>query len=68
MRRQADTPWFRSFLLFDPAKVMTKVRKPILILQAGLDREVSSGQFEKLTGSSQQPKAAAGTNGRGKDH
>ena len=48
VRRQADTPWFRSFLLFDPAKTMSRIRKPILILHAELDREVSSAQFQKL--------------------
>lgn len=40
-RAQADTAWFRSFLLFDPAKAMEKVRQPVLVLQAGLDRQVA---------------------------
>ena len=28
MRRQADTPWFRSVLTYDPAAVMAKVKQP----------------------------------------
>jgi pimeloyl-ACP methyl ester carboxylesterase len=28
LRRQADTPWFRSWLLFDPAAAMAKVGSP----------------------------------------
>lgn len=40
LRTQADTPWFRSLLLFDPAKVMSKVKQPILIIQGDLDRQV----------------------------
>ncbi len=58
VRHQADTPWFRSFLLFDPAKTMLRVRKPVLILHGGLDREVSSAQLEKLiaAATSRQPR------------
>ena len=33
LRRQADTPWFRSFLGFSPAPVIAKVKQPLLILQ-----------------------------------
>lgn len=39
-RRQADTPWFRSFLAFDPAATMRRVEEPILIVQAERDRQV----------------------------
>ena len=48
MRRQADTPWFRSLLLFDPAKVMPKVKQPILIVQGDLDSEVPPSHADKL--------------------
>jgi pimeloyl-ACP methyl ester carboxylesterase len=48
MRRQADTPWFRSLLLFDPARVMPKVKQPILILQADLDTQVPPSHADKL--------------------
>ena len=31
VRKQADTPWFRSLLLFDPATTMPKLKQPILV-------------------------------------
>lgn len=40
LRKQAETPWFRSFLMFDPAAVMPKVEEPLLIIQAERDRQV----------------------------
>jgi len=40
LRSQADSTWFRSLLLFDPAKVMPKIKQPILIIQGDLDRQV----------------------------
>lgn len=48
MRRQADTPWFRSLLLFDPAKIMPKVKQPILIVQGDLDTQVAPQHADKL--------------------
>jgi pimeloyl-ACP methyl ester carboxylesterase len=40
LRAQADSPWFRSLLLFDPAKIMPKIKQPILIVQGELDKQV----------------------------
>jgi hypothetical protein len=60
MRAQADTPWFQSFLLFDPAKVMPRTKQPILILRGALDAQVSNGQFEKLAALARARKGAAG--------
>ena len=40
VRKQADTPWYQSFLLFDVSRVMSKTRQPILVVQADLDREI----------------------------
>jgi TolB-like protein/pimeloyl-ACP methyl ester carboxylesterase len=40
LRAQADSPWFRSLLLFDPAKIMPKIKQPILIIQGELDKQV----------------------------
>lgn len=40
LRRQADTPWFRSLLEFDPARVMRRVRQPILVIHGELDQQV----------------------------
>ena len=48
IRRAADTPWFRSFLAFDPARVMKDVRQPMLILQGSLDTQVPPHHAEKL--------------------
>ncbi len=41
LRRQADTPWFRSFLVFNPATVLPKVEEPVLIVQGERDRQVA---------------------------
>jgi uncharacterized protein len=48
LRQQADTPWFRSMLLFDPARVMAKVEEPILIVQAGRDTQVPLHHGQRL--------------------
>ena len=40
LRGPAESPLFRSFLLFDPAKAMSRVKQPILIVQGGRDTEV----------------------------
>ena len=48
VRKQADTPWFRSLLQYDPAKAMTRVSQPILILQGDLDTQVAPHHAEDL--------------------
>lgn len=48
VRRQADTPWFKSWLLFDPADVIRRIDEPILILQGGRDVEVPEGSADAL--------------------
>jgi pimeloyl-ACP methyl ester carboxylesterase len=48
VRRQADTPWFRTWLLFDPAVALRRVRQPILILHGALDREVPPSNGDRL--------------------
>jgi pimeloyl-ACP methyl ester carboxylesterase len=47
-RKQADTPWFQSFLAFDPAKVMPDVRQPILVVQGMLDTQVPPANADRL--------------------
>jgi fermentation-respiration switch protein FrsA (DUF1100 family) len=37
LRKQAETPWFRSFLEFDPAKVIPRTRQPILVARGEAD-------------------------------
>ncbi|MGH9201900.1 MAG: alpha/beta hydrolase family protein, partial [Vicinamibacterales bacterium] len=48
LRRAADTPWFQSFLAFDPARVLRDVRQPILIVQGELDTQVRPHHAERL--------------------
>lgn len=60
LRKQADTPWYRSYLLFDPARQLPKVDKPILILQGMLDRQVSMTQAERLAAIAASRKGRAG--------
>jgi uncharacterized protein len=48
MRRQADTPWYRSYLLFDPARALRKTEQPILVVHGELDRQVPPSNAERL--------------------
>lgn len=48
MRKQADTPWFKSVLTFEPAAVMTKIKQPMLILHGDLDPNVPASEADKL--------------------
>jgi pimeloyl-ACP methyl ester carboxylesterase len=47
-RTQADTPWFQSFLRFDPARALKNVHQPVLIIQGELDQQVSVGHAGRL--------------------
>jgi pimeloyl-ACP methyl ester carboxylesterase len=47
-RRVADTPWFYSFLTFDPARAMKDTRQPVLIVQGELDTQVQPYHADKL--------------------
>jgi pimeloyl-ACP methyl ester carboxylesterase len=58
LRAQADSPWFRSLLLFDPAKVMPKTKQPILIVQGDLDKQVFPHHAETLAGLARARKKA----------
>jgi uncharacterized protein len=60
LRKQADTPWFRSLLLFDPATVMPRVKQPILVIQGDLDTEVAPHHAEKLAELARARKKDAG--------
>jgi pimeloyl-ACP methyl ester carboxylesterase len=48
LRKQAETPWFQSFLQFDPAKVMDDVDQPVLIVQGELDTQVAPSNADTL--------------------
>jgi pimeloyl-ACP methyl ester carboxylesterase len=47
-RGQADTPWFSSFLSYDPARVMRDIRQPVFIVQGELDTQVSPAHADRL--------------------
>ncbi|MGE0395011.1 MAG: alpha/beta hydrolase family protein, partial [Vicinamibacterales bacterium] len=46
--RAADTPWFQSFLQYDPAKPLKDIDQPLLILQGELDQQVPAAHAERL--------------------
>jgi len=47
-RRVADTPWFYSFLTFDPKKALSDTRAPVLIVQGSLDTQVQPHHADQL--------------------
>ena len=59
LRRQADTPWFRSFLAFDPAREMSRVHQPILVIQGALDRETDPSNADRLEAMARARKGTA---------
>jgi pimeloyl-ACP methyl ester carboxylesterase len=59
MRRQADTPWFRSVLQFDPAQVMPKIKQPMLIVHAELDNSIPPAEADRLAELANARKKAA---------
>jgi pimeloyl-ACP methyl ester carboxylesterase len=48
LRKQADTPWFHSVLIFDPTKTIKNVRQPMLLVHGALDKQVPLPHAEKL--------------------
>lgn len=50
VRSQADTPWFRSWLQFDPAAAIRRIERPILILHGALDTEVPPAHASLIDG------------------
>ena len=48
MRHRADTPWFRSFLEFDPARVVRRTRQPVLLVHGKLDRQIPIEHADRL--------------------
>jgi pimeloyl-ACP methyl ester carboxylesterase len=48
VRRQADTPWFRSWLAFDPAETVRRMTQPLLVIHGALDTEVSPDHARAL--------------------
>lgn len=62
MRAAADTPWFRSLLGFDPARLMTKVRQPLLVLRVENDAQVPPHHAERLAGFANARRKSMATN------
>ena len=61
LRSQADTPFFKSQLTFDPALVLPKLDQPVLILQGTLDTQLpptSAETLERLAASRKNRSAA----------
>jgi uncharacterized protein len=48
IRKQADTPMFKSMLTYDPAAVVAKVKQPLLIIQGDLDTAMPPGEADRL--------------------
>ena len=48
LRKQADVPWFHSFLAFNPAKLMSSVKQSLLIVQGLLDTQVHPSNADRL--------------------
>jgi pimeloyl-ACP methyl ester carboxylesterase len=59
LRRAADSPWFQSFLAYDPARVIKDVRQPLLIVQGALDTQVPPHHADKLAELARARKAKA---------
>lgn len=60
LRRDVASPWFRSWLLFDPAVTMKKVNQPILVVHGALDTEVPRAHADRLESLSSLRKVPAG--------
>jgi len=50
VRRSLDNGEYQSLLVTDPAKVMTNVHQPVLIVQGALDTQVEPGNADMLEG------------------
>ncbi len=61
LRKRADTPWFHSFLAFDPDRAMPHVKQPILIVQGDLDRQIFASQADRLAQLARARKGRAGS-------
>jgi len=48
LRRSADIPWFRGWLLFDPSLTIPKVQQPLLIVHGALDQVVPVANADRL--------------------
>lgn len=71
VRSQADTPWFQSYLTFNPGRVLEDVEQPVLIVHGQLDRQIPVSHAERLAEmarTTSDSKAVALTTVRGVNH
>lgn len=61
VQRQASSPWFRSWLQFEPAAAMKRVNQPVLVLHGALDREMPPSNGERLAALATARRGTAGT-------
>jgi pimeloyl-ACP methyl ester carboxylesterase len=59
VRRSVDNPEFLGILTTDPAKLMTQVKQPLLIVQGELDTQVEPRNADTLAALARQRKNAA---------
>jgi hypothetical protein len=48
VRTAADTPWFQSYLAFDPARILRDVRQPLLIVRAAREATIPAHHADRL--------------------
>lgn len=48
VRKASDTPWFKSWVLFDPGAALLKVSQPVLIVHGAIDRQVPIANSDRL--------------------
>jgi pimeloyl-ACP methyl ester carboxylesterase len=58
LRAAADSPWFRSLLLFDPAEAVKKVKQPLLVVRAERDTQVPMHHGDRLAALANQRRRA----------
>ncbi len=61
VRRQADNPEFQSLLANDPAKIVPRVKQPLLIVQGELDTQVEPSNADRLAQLAQTRKGKEST-------
>jgi pimeloyl-ACP methyl ester carboxylesterase len=56
IRRQVEDPVFQNMLTTDPAKLMARVRQPILVVQGELDTQIAPSNADRLAALAQARK------------
>jgi pimeloyl-ACP methyl ester carboxylesterase len=48
LRDQADTPWFKSWLQFDPSSALRKIDQPVLVVHGARDTDVPVSEADRI--------------------